>query len=71
MPEGLGDKFDKLLQLTQWDLLDVFLYYVKSSDETNFKLKDLSLSILRNLYYSGTCPVIKERLDKLRVLEIT
>jgi hypothetical protein len=51
--------------------LDVFLYYLKSSDDTNYKLKELSLSILRHLYYSGRCPQTKDRLDKLRVLEVT
>ena len=26
---------------------------------------------MRNLYYSGHCPQTKDRLDKLRVLEVT
>jgi len=67
----IGPRIDQLFQLNQWDLLDVFLYYLKSSDDTNIKLKDLSLSILRHLYYSGKCPLTKDRLDKLRVLEVT
>ena len=54
--EFIGSRVDNLFQLNQWDLLDVFLYYLKSSDESNYKLKELSLSILRSLYYSGRCP---------------
>jgi hypothetical protein len=43
----------------------------KSSDDTNFKLKELALQVLRNLYFSLKCPNLKDRLDKLRVVEIT
>ena len=41
--EFIGSRVDNLFQLNQWDLLDVFLYYLKSSDESNYKLKELSL----------------------------
>ena len=69
-PEIVGSRIDQLLSLNSFEYLDFLIYFTKPQDDGNQKLREFTLQILRNLYFSGVCTGLKERLEKLRFTEV-
>lgn len=68
--EKAYEHFDQLLLYNSWENLDILIYFTKPIDESTQKLREFSLKTLRNLYFSGHCSNVQERLDKIRFTDV-
>lgn len=62
--------FDQLLQRNSWEYLETLTFFAKPLDDQSGKLRDFILQILRNLFFSGKCELMKERLEKVRFTDV-
>lgn len=46
------------------------MFYTKPIDEEDQKLREFTLKMLRNMYNSGKCEQLKDRLEKIRFGEV-
>jgi uncharacterized protein YnzC (UPF0291/DUF896 family) len=46
------------------------LFFTKPLDDYTPKLREFSLQILKNLYNSGKCKGVKDKLEKIRFIDV-
>jgi len=69
-PEEASLHFDEILCAHSWEYLEVLTFYTKPLDESNPKLRDITLKVLRNFYSNEDFDGLRDRLDRIRFTEV-